>query len=314
MASPVHVFAPFGKALRPQMERFFPGRPVVCWSSAEEFAAGIGTVEYLLALDPPRQYWDRAVRLRLIQCLGAGVDGVLPAPDLPPSVRVANNRGNSAPSMAEFALALILALLKRLPGAMAAQREHRWQRFLPQTLEGRTLGILGLGAIGQALAQRARALGMRVIATQRTPKPHAQVERIHPPEGTGQVVAEADILVILLPLTPETRGLLSASLLEAMKPGAYVVDLARGGILDEAALCRCLESGALAGAALDVFAQEPLPPESSLWEAPNLLLTPHVAGAFPELLERALAAFAENVARLERGEEIRNAVDRARGY
>src|SRR5262245_22200327 len=147
MAGPVHAFTPFAGGMRSILARHFPDRPVHCWSDEAEFAAGIGEVEYLLALNPPRGHWAQARRLRLIQVLGAGVDGVLPAPDLPASVALANQRGMSAEPMAEFGLALVLGLMKQLPFFLAAQREHAWRRTLPARASGQTLGILGLGAI-----------------------------------------------------------------------------------------------------------------------------------------------------------------------
>lgn len=314
MSNRVHAFAPFAAALRAPLERVLPDREIVCWSKPQELAAGIDEAEYLLVLDPPRSHWARARRLRLLQSLGAGVDGILPAEGLPDRVQIANNRGMSAPTMAEFGLALLLALLKGLPGASAAQREHRWQRYLPHTAAGSTLGILGLGAIGEALAERAVALGMRVIGTQRSPKPCPVAEQVWPAGETDRVLAESDAVVVLLPLTPETRGLLGAERLARMKPGAVLVNLARGGIVDETALLDALREERLGGAALDVFGSEPLPAESPLWDAPNLIVTPHVAGAFPDLLERAAERFAENVHRVERGEPPRSPVDRERGY
>jgi phosphoglycerate dehydrogenase-like enzyme len=312
MPSLVHAFAPFG--MGPILERHFPGRTVRAWTSEDEFAAGIDEVEYLLALNPPRGHWARARRLRLIQVLGAGVDGVLPAPDLPRSVVLANQRGMSAEPMAEFGLTLALGLLKQLPFFLAAQRERVWRRTLPVRAAGLTLGILGLGAIGEALAERAAALGMRVIGTQRSPKRHPAVAHIEPPERTDAVLAESDVVVVLLPLTDETRGFLSRERLARMKPGAYLVNLARGGIADEDAVVEALASGRLAGAAFDVFETEPLPSESPLWDVPNLWVTPHMAGGFPEILDETTRLFAENVARLERGEPVRNAIDRTRGY
>jgi phosphoglycerate dehydrogenase-like enzyme len=314
MPGPVHAFSPFAEAMRSLLARHFPDRPTHCWSSEAEFAAGVREVEFLLALNPPRGHWAQAERLRLIQVLGAGVDGVLPAPDLRASVALANQRGMSAEPMAEFGLTLVLALLKQLPFFLAAQREHAWRRTLPVRAAGRTLGILGLGAIGQALAVRAAALGMRVIGTQRTPKAHPAVAQIEPPEHSDRVLAQSDVVVLLLPLTDETRGLLSRERLAQLKPGALLVNLARGGIVDEGALVDALRSGRLAGAAFDVFDEEPLPASSPLWEAPNLWITPHMAGGFPEILDETTRLFAENVARLERGEPIRNAIDRVRGY
>ena len=310
---PIHAYVPFANAARPLLEKHFPGREVVCWSEPHELAAGVGEATYLFALHPPRGHWAKAQRLRLIQAFGAGVDYLLPAVGLPERVVIANQRGMSADSMAEYGLTLVLALLKQLPFFVDAQRRHSWERRLPERAAGRTLGILGLGAIGIALAERAHALGMRVIGTQREPKAHPAVARVEPQSGTARVLAESDVVVILVPLTDATRGLLGANEFALMKPSAYLVNLARGGIVDEAALQGALTGGQLAGAAFDVFEAEPLPASSPLWDAPNFWITPHVAGGFPDLLDVSIGLFAENVARLERGEPVASAVDRARG-
>lgn len=314
MSRTIHAYLEFRDAALPLLEKHFPGRRVVCWSRPEEFAAGLYEAEYLFVLHAPREHWAKAKRLRLIQGFGTGVDHLLPAEGLAERVVIANERGMSAPTMAEFGLALVLALLKQLPFFVAAQRERAWRPRTPETLSGKTLGVLGVGAIGVALAERAHALGMRVIGTQRTPRKHPALSWVETQSGTARVLAESDVVVILLPLTDETRGGLGAAELARMKPGAYLVNLARGGIVDEAALCEALESGHLAGAAFDVFASEPLPPQSPLWEAPNLWITPHSAGDFPRLLDVSIQLFAENVARLERGEEVASRVDRSRGY
>ena len=262
----------------------------------------------------PKGHWAGAERLRFVQCLGAGVDSVLPAPDLAASVRIANNRGMSAEPMAEFALALVLGLMKRLPGFVAAQGAAEWRPGTGATVAGATLGILGLGAIGLALARKADALGMRVVGTQRVPKPDPAVARIVPPAETRALLSECDVVVLLMPLTDETRGAFGAAELAAMKPGAHLVNVARGGIVDEAALVDALESGKLASAAFDVFAEEPLPAASPLWRAPNLWITPHIAGGFPEFLPTAVRRFGENVRRVARGEPPENEIDRTRGY
>jgi phosphoglycerate dehydrogenase-like enzyme len=314
VTTPIHAYVPFANAARPLLEKHFPGREVVCWSQPDEFVAGLADVTYLFALQPPRGHWAKAQRLRLIQAFGAGVDYLMPAVGLREGAVIANQRGMSAEPMAEFGLALVLALLKQLPFFADAQRGRRWERRLPERVAGKTLGILGLGAIGLALAERAHALGMRVIGTQREPKCHPAVARIEPQSGTERVLAESDVAVILVPLTDATRGSIGAAQLACMKPSAYLVNLARGGIVDESALRDALASGRLAGAAFDVFAREPLPADSPLWDAPNLWITPHVAGGFPDLLDVSIGLFAENVARLERGEPVASAVDLARGY
>lgn len=311
-----HGFEPaIGEAIAAQLRTGMPDREIVVSHREDELRARIGEVEVLLAFRPPRGVWAGASRLRLIQMMGAGVDALLPAPDLPPQVRVTNARGLHGVQMSEFALAMILALAKRIPRALEQQRAHLWKLYGMPQLTGRTLGILGLGAIGEAIAAKARAFGMRVIGTQRTPKHVPNVDLVlSGPEGTARVLAESDYLIVLLPLTPQTRGSVGARELDQLKPGAFLVNLARGGIVDEQALLERLRSGHLAGAAFDVFAHEPMPPEDPLWDAPNLIVTPHVAGLEPEYMRRLMELAVDNVSRLERGLPLRNEVDRERGY
>jgi phosphoglycerate dehydrogenase-like enzyme len=310
----IHAHGAIAEALRGAVRSAFPHREYEVWASEEEFAAGIEEAEVLLVFRPPRGYWGRARRLRLLQAIGAGVDCVLPAPDLPERVRITNASGAHEPEMSEFALALILAVAKRLPLAMAQQRERTWKLFGPRGLSGRTLGVLGLGAIGHAVARRAAALGMRVIGTKRRPEPLVDVDEVHRPAETRRVLAESDVVVVTLPRTPATEGLLDAEAIAAMKPGAQLINVARGGIVDEAALAEALREGRLDGAALDVFEEEPLSPTSPLWDAPNLLITPHVAGLSREYMARAGAIFFENIRRLESGDPLLNLVDRDEGY
>ena len=310
-----HGFEPaLGEWVAGLLRDALPGREIVTWASEAELRAGIGQVEVLLAFRPPRGIWANAAKLRLIQMMGAGVDALLPAPDLPPAVQVTNARGLHA-HMSEFALAMMLALCKRIPRALEQKETRLWKLYGVPQLAGATLGILGLGAIGGAVAEKARAFDMRVIGTQRTPKPVANVDLVlGGPEGTERVLRESDHVVVLLPLTPETRGSLGARELDFMKPTAFLVNLARGGIVDERALLERLRAGRLAGAALDVFEQEPLPASDPIWTAPNTILTPHLAGLEPRYMERLMEIAVDNVKRLERGEPLRNPVDRARGY
>jgi phosphoglycerate dehydrogenase-like enzyme len=311
-----HGFEPaIGEAIAAQLRAGMPEREIVVSHRDEELRERIGEIEVLLAFRPPRGMWAGARRLRLIQMMGAGVDALLPAPDLPAQVQVANARGLHGVQMSEFALAMMLALAKKIPRALEQQRAHLWKIYGFPQLAGKTLGILGLGAIGAAVAEKARAFGMRVIGTQREPKPVPNVDLVvSGPEGMTRVLRESEYLVILLPLTPETRGSIGARELDAVKPGAYLVNLARGGIVDEAALLERLRSGRLAGAASDVFAKEPMPESDPLWDAPNLIVTPHIAGLEPEYMKRLMELAVDNVSRLERGESLRNLVDRERGY
>jgi phosphoglycerate dehydrogenase-like enzyme len=245
---------------------------------------------------------------------GAGVDALLPAPDLPEGVRIANARGIHGDHMSEFALAMILAFEKRIPLWLEEQRQHRWQRHGIDTVRGKTVAILGVGTIGVEVARVCAALGMRVLGTRRGGHPVAGVERVVAPEETSEILREADFAVILLPLTPETRGFVDATLLDALPRRAVLINLARGGIVDEKALQDRLEGGRLRGAALDVFEQEPLPEEAPLWDAPNTILTPHLSGWFNGYADRLAEIFIHNLHAIEAGEPLRNEVDRSRGY
>lgn len=302
----------FRDALR---ERLAPSEwEIVCWRNEDEFRAGLGDAEFLLAFRPPRGHWQHATRLRLLQMTGAGVDTLLPAPDLPPRVRVANARGIHGVHMGEFALAMMLAFEKRIPTWLEQQRDRRWQRRGIHTLAGKTVAILGLGSIGSDVVRMCRAFGMRVLGTRRGGAPVEGVDRVGGPEDSAELLAKADYSVILLPLTPETRGFVGAALLDAMPKHAVLINLARGGIVDESELVARLEDGRLRGAALDVFLREPLPQDDPIWKAPNTILTPHISGWFPGYAEKLAEIFSENLVHLERGEGLRNEVDRSRGY
>jgi phosphoglycerate dehydrogenase-like enzyme len=310
----IHAYHAFGAALQQGFSARFPDRELVVLDDAEDFARGIESVEVLLALRPPRGHWQRARRLRLVQMPGAGVDSLLPAPDLPESVRIANARGIHEPEMAEFTLALILALAKRVPRAARQQARGEWKMYAGLRLEGATVGILGLGAIGHSVARRCKALGMRVIGTRYSAEPLEFVDQVLGPVDTRRVLEQSDVVVVVLPLTPETRWSIDTEALAAMKPRALLVNVARGGIVDEAALARALDDGRLGGAAVDVFEEEPLPESSPLWSAPNCLVTPHVAGLTRDYMSRVGGIFFENIRRLESGESLQNEIDRSRGY
>lgn len=279
-----------------------------------ELVARLGSVRVLLCGVAPRIDWSSATSLELIQMLGSGVDSLWPADGLPPRVEVANVRGIHLPEMRDHVLTMILAFERELFNLIDQQRRGQWRTTEASTVSGKTVAILGLGAVGRAAAQGCGALGMRVIGMRAGVCPTPFVDEVYGPEALARVLPPADYVVVALPLTAATRGILDASALALCKPSAVVVHVSRGGVVDEAALAAALRAGWLRGAALDVFEQEPVPPASPLWSTPNLVVTPHVAGQVPGYYDRALAVFIDNLACIERGETPRTRVDRRRGY
>lgn len=279
----------------------------------------LGVAEVLLGLpgDSPEGLAE-AVRanpgLRWVQATAAGAGEQVSAAELTDEelarVIVTSAAGIHAGPLAEFALLGLLAFAKDLPRIVADQRAHRWGHEPVAELSGRTLLIIGLGQIGAEVARLAAALRMRVIGLNRSgggDYPH--VDELARIEALGDWLPEADAIVISLPLTSQTRGLLDAGAIARIKPGATLVNVGRGGVLDEPALIDALREKRLAGAALDVFATEPLPTDSPLWDLPNVLITPHTAALSVRENERIVSLFVENLRRYLHGEELLNRVD-----
>lgn len=271
----------------------------------------------------PREAFRAAGRLRWVHSGAAGVGGTLYPEMRQSDVALTNSAGAYAEPMAEHALAMILHFARGLDVAAAGQGRGEWRhadlarRGRPQVeLPGRVAGVLGYGATGRAVGRRAAALGMRVWATRRSPSGagREEVERMLGPDGTGDVLEGADFLVLTLPGTEETRGLMGRDELARMKETAVLVNVGRGELVDEEALARALREGEIRGAGLDVFREEPLPPSSPLWALENVLITPHVAGQSPGYWDRELELIEENVRRYRAGEPLRNRVDKSRGY
>ena len=261
-------------------------------------------------------------KLRWVHTFSAGVDRHVPEMARIEYERVAltNNSGAYDVPIAEHVIAMIFAAAKRVPEHLAAQGRHEWQREMPHAeLRGATLVILGMGSIGGELARLAGGVGMRVVgvrrdASRRDGTPPNGVDRIVSVDRFMEVVGEADYLAVTAALTPQTRGMVSAEVLRALKPTAWVINIARGPIVDEAALAAALAEKRIGGAALDVFDTEPLPAQSPLWSLDNAILTPHVSNSSPKVRERSLVLVVENVRRFKAGEPLLNLVDRARGY
>ena len=312
------LFLPWDESERYLYERIiaprFPQLNVRTVATTDECAAGIGDADIVMAFGVrlPRGIFATAARLKWVHALGTGVDGIVDQPTLAEHVLVTATRGIHGPPMAEAALAAMLALARDLPRTVRAQDHGTWDKWRMKLLHRRTVGILGVGAIAEELAPRCKALGMTVVGISRTTRPVAGFDRILPRDNLAQIVGELDFLVLLLPLEPNTRHVVSDGVLAAMKPTAYLINIARGGVLDDEALVRALNARKLAGAALDVFDQEPLPAGHPFWRMPNVIITPHFGGYYDRYVEDSAEQICRNIERFLAGriDEIENIVPR----
>lgn len=247
-------------------------------------------------------------RLRWVHTCSAGVDDPLFQRLLDRGVLLTNAIGVRRIPIAQTVLLMMLYFVRALPRYLAAQREHRWDPGWGEELTDKTVGIVGLGHIGQEVARLAKALGMQVIATKRRQVDVEWVDQLLPPSQLPHLLSRADFVVISVALTPETRGLFGAREFTLMKPSAYLINVARGAIVQEAALITALQTGQIAGAYLDVFETEPLPPSSPLYDLPNVVITPHCCDASPLNEARDLQLFLENLSRFRQGESLLNVV------
>lgn len=236
-----------------------------------------------------------AKRLRWIQALGTGVDGIVDQPSLGREVIVTKMHGFHGAPVSEAALMAMLALARDLPRAVRSQGARKWDRFPARLLSGKTVGILGVGAIAGTLAPMCKALGMRVLGISATVRKVDGFDAVYEKKRLAEAVREVDFLVLLTPLTGETRGIVDVKVLGAMKPSAFLVNLARGGVVKEEDLLVALKERRIAGAALDVFSEEPLPDASPFWALPNVIITPHAGGFFDEYPKHALPTIEHNL-------------------
>jgi len=300
-----------GDRYPPLLRRALPHARLLFCQSPAEVLRKMPEAEVAFGYQIPPEAFAAASQLRLIQATSAGVDGFLRASP-PAGAPLCRAVGVFEERMAEYALAYLLAVSHGVPRALAQQARQRWAPFVPRYLQGQLLGIAGYGAIGRVIGQRARALGMRVWGLRRSEGPARGAERTFGLQHLAAFLKPLDFLIVLLPLTPSTRGLIGRRELRAMRRTAWLMNIGRGPVVDEAALLTALDRGWIAGAVLDVFAEEPLPPDHPFWRHPKVVVTPHIAGpAFPE---REVALLVENLRRLRTGRPLKGMVRRARGY
>jgi glyoxylate/hydroxypyruvate reductase A len=253
-------------------------------------------------------------RLRWIQSTTAGMDQWLASPDLREDIILTCARGSHRVQMPENILAALFFLTKPLTQCALDQRDSRWTRRISEPLAGRTLGILGLGAIGQELARKAGALELKIIGTKRSPAPLAHVTKVYAPEATDEVLGASDFVLLLLPSTAETENFMDARRFRAMRRSAYLLNFARGALIVDADLIEAVRSKTIAGAVLDVFRKEPLPADHPFWTTEGIVVLPHIGGLHPARDEGVAEVFVANARRFLAGEPLETVVDRARGY
>jgi D-2-hydroxyacid dehydrogenase (NADP+) len=264
----------------------------------------MGNADALLTFGPMMK--DEVLRgagkLRWVQALGTGVDNLIDLPSLRPDVIVTNIRGIHGAPVSEAAVSMMLALARDFAASVRNQDRQVWTRWPAQLLEGKTVGIFGVGLIAETLAPKCKALGMTVAGFTSAKRDLPGFDRMH---DRGELMAQAatlDFLVLLAPYSEEIRNLIDARVFSAMKPSGYLINLARGGIVDEDALVAALARGEIAGAALDVFQEEPLPAGHPLWSARNVIITPHLGGFYDDYPQRALPTIEHNMACFLRGD------------
>lgn len=291
--------------------------PPVARTEAQEaeWSALLASAEVLFDVDRPNVRTgliERAPRLRWIQASSSGVGEWIRRLGLHETqVQVTNASGVHAVPLAEFVVFAMLYFAKQMPLVQSQRATRQWERFAGEVVRGRTVGVIGLGRVGQEIARVCTALGMHVLAVRRHPTGTANE---YGPHDLHTVLVQSDYVVLIAPYTSETDTLLNAEAIAKMKPGAVLINISRGAIVDEEALLQALQSGHLAGAALDVFRHEPLPPDSPFWSMPNVLITPHSMSTAIGENDLLVDLFCDNLRRYLDGRPLRNLVDKQRGY
>ncbi len=270
--------------------------------------------EVLVGWRPAPGLFTSMPRLRWVQSVTTGMDQWLAAPDLRDEVVLTCARGSVRVQMPENILAALFFLTKPFMACALDQRESRWTRRISEPLVGKTLGILGLGAVAQELARKADALELKVIGTKRRPAPLPHVAKVYPPEATDEVLGASDFVLLLLPSTADTENFMNAQRLRAMRPSAYLLNFARGALIVDQDLIEAVRSKTIAGAVLDVFRKEPLPSDHPFWTTDGIVVLPHIGGLHPQRDKAVAEVFVANARRFVAGQMLETVVDRKLGY
>lgn len=287
------------------------------WGSDQDiYADAMQTADAMITYRfPHKTLGADARRLRLLQVLGAGVDYLLPLDWVPSGIEVLTNSGAHLPKAAQSGIMALLMVNARMPALMGNQRAHRWDRQFTSALNGKTVLIVGVGAIGGGIAAHAKQFGMQVLGIRRSGAPHPHVDEMHGPDALHALLPRADFVLLNTALTEETRFLIGADEIERMRTGAGLINMSRGGLVDPAALDTALRAGKLSGAMIDVTYPEPPPADWPYWDTPNLVITPHVlSDDIEHYIPHTLDLFFGNIRRHFNGEPLTNLVDLSRSY
>jgi phosphoglycerate dehydrogenase-like enzyme len=307
MRPSILILLPWPPAIRHCYENLihprFPDLPIKTVGSVAEAGEAIADVDIFMAFGVAvtRDIFAQAKRLKWVHAFGTGVDGIIDQAGLDRNVIVTSTRGIHGAPLSEMAILHMLALARDFPRSIRSQDKHQWDRFRAKVLHGKRVGILGVGLIAEALAPRVKALGMTVVGISRTPRQLDGFDEWKSRDDVTGAVADLDFLVLLIPLDDTTRHIIDERVIKAMKKGAYIINIARGGVIDEQALERGLSLGHLGGAALDTVHQEPLQPDDPLWDAPNLIITPHLGGFYDTYPEDSMNQICFNMGKFLTG-------------
>jgi len=287
----------------------------VDWDT-DHFAESMKTAEVLLTWNLPTENLAKvAPNLKWIHIIGAGVEQLCPMNWVPEGVTITNNKGAHANKAGEFALMAVLMLHNKMPALLSNQRKSHWESLFSIPIEGKTVGLIGVGSIGGGAAKQLSKMPVHIIGVTRHGKPHEHVDEMVAIDQLDRVLPRMDYIFVSTPSTPETNGLFNRERLQSLKPGAGIINVGRGSVMDYSALAELLQSGYLSGAIIDVFEQEPLPADSPLWSAPNFVITPHVsADDGDNYIPITMDLFFDNMQRYIAGEELLNIVRPELGY
>ena len=296
---------------------FFYFEPGEDPASKQKIDALLANADIVVGHWPPKNIVTRAPHLKWFHTFLAGVDAPDYAHMLEKGITVTNSTGIHGTQISELVFEKMLMHAKRAFFSFQMQQEKKWSRFIPSLLSGKTLGIVGLGSIGKEVARLGKAFGMKVIANRRSITEISKTENVDilmPTSQLTELLSQSDYVVLSMAVTPETDKIIGEKELRAMKPTAFLINIARGKVVDETALIRALKENWIGGAGLDTVSREPLPPESEIWDLPNLILTPHISGVRDDYFDLAIPLFCENLKRYLGDKQMINVIDRKKGY